>query len=192
MANAFTFQIKGLKELQNKFNKLPSRIKQEVGEELVSGVRIITQDAKRAAPKNLGALGQSIGFAGSGLSYEISVAVKYGHIIEFGSGKRTQIPSELTTYASQFRGMPSGGKWDDFIKQLKIWVKRKGIGASYSVKSRRKNRQTDQEIEQIAILIARSILKNGIKPQPFLFPAFFRQRPIILNNVKNRLNSLSK
>jgi hypothetical protein len=43
----------------------------------------------------------------------------------------------------------------------------------------------------MAYLIARSILKNGIKPQPFLFPAYEQQRGQILKDIETVLKSLS-
>ncbi len=185
MANAFTFQMKGLDKLQQSIKQKSKEFKDELDGELERACQGIVNQAKVNAPKNISTLTQSIGFTGSNLSYLIRVGAKYGHIMEFGSKTFVKVPSELTSYAAQFKGQPSGGDFATLLASIKIWVKRKGIGVTYSVKTRRKKRQTKDELDSIAFLIAMTIAKKGVKPQPFLFPAFFNERPKLLRAAEN-------
>lgn len=107
----------------------------------------------------------------------------YAAFIEFGTkGKYRPIPG---VDPSEFKGIKRGN-WKEFIEQIKAWVKRKGIGATYSVKTRRKNRQTKDEIEGIAYMIARSIYRNGINPKPF----FFKQIGPVKSHIRERLEKI--
>lgn len=191
MANAFTFEVKGLDQLQKKINNLPKELVERIDGELESSCQNVVLAAKANAPKNIAALSQSISFAGSNLGYTIRVGAKYGHIMEFGSKSKVSVPSELTAYASSFKGQPSGGTWSEFLEAMKKWVRRKGIGATYNVAKRRKNRQTKDQLDSIAYLIAMSIAKKGVKPQPFLFPAFFNERPKLIRNVASAIKNIS-
>lgn len=104
MANAFTFEIKGLKELQKKFDRIPKALVEEIDGELESSCQNIVLGAKRLAPKDKGALGQSINFAGAKLSYVIVETVRYGPYQEFGTGNKVSVPAELSGYSPQFKG----------------------------------------------------------------------------------------
>jgi hypothetical protein len=62
------------------------------------------------------------------------------------------------------------------VKALMEWVEKKGIASGKQTKS-------------VAYIIALSILRKGLRPQPFLIPAFEQERPKlklrILNIIKN-------
>lgn len=119
----------------------------------------------------------------SRFSVDVGANKFYAPFIEFGTkGKYRPIPG---VDPSEFKGIKRGN-WKDFIEQIKAWVKRKGIGATYSVKTRRKNRQTKDEIEGIAYMIARSIYRNGINPKPF----FFKQIGPVKSHIRERLDKI--
>jgi hypothetical protein len=57
-----------------------------------------------------------------------------------------------------------------------LWVKRKGIG----------NGKNDKGV---AYVIARSILQKGLRPQPFLIPAYEQEKPKLIQRLKKLLNA---
>jgi len=101
MANAFTFEIKGLKELQKKFERMPKVLYEELDVDLESFVQKVSLKSKQYAPKDKGALVQSINSLGANLNYSIVEIVRYGWYQEFGTGNKVKIPSEVSGYVSQ-------------------------------------------------------------------------------------------
>ncbi len=166
-------KIKGLDKALKDFMKFG-----EEGEKLVSSVTKVTAkeieaNAKIAAPKNLGKLAQSISSVElDKLSYEVVVGVVYGGYVEFGTGRKVQIPSELSDEAAKFRG--NGGSFDEGLKAIKDWCRQKGIE------------------ESAAYPIFISILKNGIEPQPFLYPAYVKGKGTYVKDLKHTLQYLVK
>ena len=63
-----------------------------------------------------------------------------------------------------------GGKFKDMVDALALWVKRKGIGRGKD--------------KSIAYAIAISILRKGLRPQPFLIPSYEAEKPKMINNIK--------
>ena len=78
------------------------------------------------------------------------------------------------------------------IEALTLWVKRKGLAGTYSVKSGRrlggKSTQLSQD-EKLARFLAIKILKNGIRPQPYLIPAYEAEKPKLIERLKKILNA---
>jgi hypothetical protein len=69
--------------------------------------------------------------------------------------------------AAEFRGK-SGGNFDTFVEAIREWCGRKGIDP------------------KLAYIIAVSILRKGLKPQPFLIPSYLegiQQYPKTLQKV---------
>ena len=80
----------------------------------------------------------------------------------------------------------------EFIEALTLWVERKGIVGTYSIKTRKRTGKAaiqNTQNRQAAWAIAISILKNGLRPQPFLLPAFENEQLNFLNNIKTVLNN---
>ena len=78
------------------------------------------------------------------------------------------------------------------IKALTLWVKRKGLAGTYSVKSRRRqggSKLKQSQDEKLARFLAIKILKNGIRPQPFLIPAYEQEKPKLIEKLKKILNA---
>ncbi len=82
------------------------------------------------------------------------------------------------------------------VERLVEWVRRKGLGSghvgnigvagTYSTDSRKRtgNKFTqDQQNRQAAYMIARKIMINGIKAQPFFYPAVQNNRDILEKNL---------
>jgi hypothetical protein len=115
---------------------------------------------------------------------ELISNVYYAPYIEFVTRSKVKVPAELNDYASQFRGKKRGDYYD-FLNAILDWVKRKGIAARYSVKTRKAlNSKADKErLINTAQMIANSILRNGISPRPYFFPPYLRKRKELLSRV---------
>lgn len=137
------------------------------------GQRVVKK-AKELAPTDEGGwLQQSINTESGKLSVTIEANVNYAAYIEFGTRKFaaayvSSLPADWKTFAAQFQG-PGGGTFAEFIKSIMAWVKRKGID------------------EELAYPIALKILREGIKPQPYLYPAIKDETPLLLKDLQNLL-----
>lgn len=135
--------------------------------------------AKQLAPVDEGHLKGSIFQQPGRLSSTVGASVNYAAYLEFGTRQYAAayvggLPAQWQELAQSKKGGTSG-TFEQFVLRLTAWVHRKGITGIFSVKTRKrigtKDIQEKQDM-QAAYLIARKILKNGIKPQPFLYPAF--------------------
>mgnify|MGYP006281460533 FL=1 len=119
------------------------------------------------------------------LLYQVSASEFYAPFIEFGTKSKFNPYPGTEEFAAQYKGAKGSGAIKLF-DAIKAWVIRKKIGATYNIKTRRKVRQTKDEINTITYLIARSIYKYGISPKPF----FFKQIPIVRKNLTTRVNAI--
>lgn len=94
----------------------------------------------------------------------------YSAYVEFGTGTKVKVPIGFESLAAQFRGK-GGGTFDQLLDNIKDWCRRKGID------------------EKLAYIIAVSIIKTGIKPQPYFIPAYLQNVPIY---EKRLLKSLER
>ena len=146
--------------------------------------------ARQFAPVDEGHLKGSIFQQPGKLSNTVGASVDYAAYLEFGTRKYAAaqvatLPQDWQMLAAQYKGKGGGGTFKQFVLRLTEWVHRKGLGTgfagkigvagTYSVKSRKrtggKPLQESQD-RQAAYAIALKILRNGIKAQPFLYPAF--------------------
>lgn len=146
----------------------------------VSAVADLTvADAKRNAPADLGTIRQNIGQVTTVDRNKVTARVfssaPESPFMEFGTGGSVIIPAEMAEIASQFKGA-SGGDFKAFVLALTAWVKRKGINpaGAYQISTHSKiTRGNKKDIDEAtAYAIARSILLKGVKPHPFLYPAY--------------------
>lgn len=196
--NTIEVNIKGFDQLQNRIKAMQSKMAKDIDEVLEVAAIHIATEAKQLAPKDEGQIAGSISADNSRfLEKHISVNAPHASFQEFGTGKYANqyiatLPQDWQTFASSFRGQ-KGGTFAQMILALTEWVHRKNIAGTYSVKTQRrtgnKSRQKQQD-KQIAYAIALKILKNGIRPQPFLYPAFRDAQPQILENVNKVLHGL--
>ena len=126
----------------------------------------VVVEAKQNAPKDTGQLAQSIGkqSENDNLKANIFINADYWGFIEFGTGGYVSVPADLQETAAEFRGYKNGD-FAEFLRNMKEWCKRKGIG------------------EKFAYIICVSILRKGIKPQPFLYPALKRAKDGIVKKL---------
>jgi hypothetical protein len=150
----------------------------------------VQSNAKKYAPVNLGQLRNSIQLKeellDNKLVFTIGSKLSYAPYIEFGTGGKVSIPNGYSEFANQFRGK-TGGTFAQLLKALVEWVKRKGIVATYSVKTGRRQRFGKKEqdrTERAAELIAFKILRDGVKARPFIYPSVNKNLPILLEDIK--------
>ena len=173
---AFLVSLNGMKELQGKLNKLTTALEKDVSNEINATALNIENQAKKLAPINLGQLRNSIALTkDSELTYTVAANASYSAYVEFGTGPQVNVPADFASYAIQFKGK-SGGKFKDMVEALTLWVKRKGIG----------NGKNDKGL---AYVIALSILKKGMRPQPFLIPAYEMEKPKLIKRLNQLLNA---
>lgn len=162
-------RIKGLDKLLkdiDRFDRDSEKIAKQTIEEVVD---MMITDAKAKAPRDLGRLIDSIDkeSKNNGWAMVFFVGEIHGAFQEFGTGGRVQVPSELASIASSFRGYESGD-FSDFLKAIEGWCDRKGIDRN------------------AAYIIAVSILKKGLNPQPYFYPAYLANRDKIISLITQK------
>lgn len=132
----------------------------------------ISADATEKAPKAFGTLRQSINpQKENDYLWSVNVNAEYGAFVEFGTGAKVKVPNELADVAVQYMGM-KGGTFDELMERIKLWCAQKGINVS------------------AAYPIAASILRQGIEPQPYLYPAYKKGQKQYLEDLKHALQQL--
>lgn len=172
---------------------IPKVAAKECFEEYQKFALLAETNAKNRAPVDEGYLRNNIkGQAfvkGDLIVAEVSVNVPYAAYLEFGTRKFAseyvnKLPQDWQTFAAEFKG-GGIGSIEQFVADLVAWVKRKGFAAYTTASGNKSKSKRSQEAEEaMAYVIARNILINGIKPQPYLFPAIQEETPRLLENLK--------
>jgi HK97 gp10 family phage protein len=203
--SGFRLQIKGVDELLNKLDISP--IKKEIKVELKAFGQEVERDAKQLAPVDEGYLKSRIYHKATneagGIVMEVGCTADYAAYVEFGTRKFaasyvSTLPPDWQSYAATFKGSGTGDYFE-FLNAILDWVLRKGIANRYSVKTKKaikiklggkgKKSLSDQDrLQQTAYAIALSIIRNGIKPHPFLYPAFEKNRILLIQRLEAVLN----
>jgi HK97 gp10 family phage protein len=175
----FTFDIGNLSDVLKKLETLDSKVQQGVKDEINASALNIQSGAKRLAPVNFGQLRNSIYLkeqnVEKGVVFTIGAKASYAPYVEFGTGGKVSIPAGFEELASGFKGKKAG-TFKDMVQALTLWVRRKGIGGGKD--------------KSIAYAIAISILKKGMRPQPFLIPAFEAEKPKLIKNILNVMKNV--
>ena len=179
-----------LKRLQTAKKTVQAEVSGEIGDAAMK----FRDDAARAAVANggdRGTLAKSISAQQNNLfNWTVAVGATYGAFVEFGTKGKARVPAGFEDVAARFKGFKgNGGKLYDAIYQ---WVKRKGLTATYSVKTKRrtKSKGEDKRTEQIAFLIARSIYRYGITPKPFFYMQVTPVRNQLFERIKAIMNGI--
>jgi HK97 gp10 family phage protein len=183
----------GLDSLKAKIDKASNETKTLVDAELQAAAMNFVGLAKKDLASqggDRGTLLRSISYSKKAdLVYEVSANTFYAPFIEFGTKSKFNPYPGTEEFASQYKGVKGSGALT-LIEAITGWVKRKRIGATYNIKTRRKVRQSKDEINRIAFLIARSIYKNGISPKPFFFKQITPVRNDLVQNVTRVLDGI--
>jgi len=195
----FKIEIKGLAELQQRLSK--PEVDAKINKVLSKFGNDVRTEAIRRAPVNEGRLRQSIFYQAGQLQVTIGANVDYAAYVEFGTRKFAAayvatLPASWQVFARNYKG-PAGGTFDQLVMRIYEWVRKKGIRANpkqgvqednFSAgrlkqprKAKKQNKESEQQ--QLAYAIALKILRDGIKPQPFLFPAY----NAVISKLENKI-----
>ena len=183
MAN-FTIDITGTNAVLKRLNQLDTQLKKDIKNEVNASALKIQSDAKKLAPVNLGTLRNSIYLVeqskdNNSYLFGVGASVSYAPYIEFGTGGKVSIPNGFEDYAIQFKNK-KGGTFKEMVLALTEWVQKKGIASSGKGKNSSKS---------VAYMIALSILRKGLRPQPFLIPAFQNERKRLVANIEKLIKN---
>jgi HK97 gp10 family phage protein len=177
--SSFTFDIGNLSEVIKKLNTLDNKVQKEVKDEIAASALNIQNGAKKLAPVNFGQLRNSIYLKEqkieNGIVFTVGSSASYAPYVEFGTGGKVSIPNGFEDLANSFKGRKSG-TFKDMVDALTLWVKSKGIGGGKD--------------KSVAYAIALSILRKGLRPQPFLIPSFETEKPKLIKNILNVLKNV--
>lgn len=167
-----TINLKGVEKLLKEVRRREALIWPTVMEVVNEYVDRMIADAKANAPEDLGDTKGSIGKENDGnMKVIFFVGSAHGAIQEFGTLGYMDVPPELEEEAQKFKGY-KGGDFEEFLDAIKAWCQRKGID------------------ENAAYPIAVNILRNGLKPQPFFYPAYRKYKESMLEEIDKRLQKL--
>lgn len=188
--NLIKLAVIGIDSLSNRLAGVSRELKEEVQAEVRGAAMEYVALAKRdcvSSGGNTGTLARSISYKKeTPYSYLVSANTFYAPYVEFGTKRKFKPYPGTEEFAAQYKGLPKRGDWIDMLMSIYKWVQRKGIGATYSVKTRKKVRQTKDQKLQIAFAITMSILRNGIEAKPF----FYKQIPIVRESLNKRIKAL--
>jgi HK97 gp10 family phage protein len=147
-------KVTGVKELVLSYKKAGKDIEKQCAYIVSANALQGRNEAVRNAPIAFGKLRQSIGIEVSYDKLEQSVVANadYAPYIEFGTGGKVSVPSEWSQLANNFRGQNFSN--DDILQRLREWCRLKGINEKY------------------AYPIMVTIFREGMRPQPFMYPAW--------------------
>jgi len=179
--DGFTFDITGISDVLKSLHTLEAKVQQDVKDEINASALNIQSKAKRLAPVNLGKLRNSIYIneksVKGGYVFTIGSNASYAAYVEFGTGGEVKIPNGFEKLAGSFKGKKSG-KFEDMVEALMQWGIRKGYI------------QSGKGARQHAFFMALKILKNGLRPRPFLIPSFESEKPKLINNILNVIKNV--
>lgn len=185
----FSLELDGLKAVMQQLKTLENVTKKDIKDEFNKVGLEIVNDAKRLAPVDEGALRNSISHKLNGYELEITASAVYAAYVEFGTRKYaasyvSKLPPDWRTYAAKFKGRTGGGT-DKLLRNIIEWVKRKGIGGATTKSGKiSKSKSSIEAMNNTAYIIALRILQNGIKPQPYLYPAVTNNVPKLVPRLK--------
>ena len=195
MAGIF-FNVTEFDEAIIKLESLTQKLKNQIIDETNASALKIQSEAKKNAPANFGTLRGSIHLKEEGgidkNVYIVGSDLSYAPYVEFGTGGKVNTQG-YNEFANTFRGK-TGGTFQDMLKALVLWVKRKGITGTYSIKTQRRTgsrKVQSKENDSAAYAIALSILRKGLRPQPYLIPAYETEVSLLKDRIKNIVNAQS-
>jgi hypothetical protein len=182
----FSMNLVGGKAVRKMFALAAVKIGPELSKEMNASALNIQKAAKRMAPANFGKLRQSIKHnIGEPLMKSVYSDINYAPYVEFGTKSKVNIPPGWESYAAQFKGKGKGDYYD-FLQAILKWVERKKLAQiTNSYTGRKFTKKSD--VLFLAQFIAYRIIKYGIKPQPFLIPAYLDERPKLIKRIQNLL-----
>lgn len=166
--------IKGLSKVLSKLKKFGKEA-DVVIDQTTEGIAMeIMVHARQLAPNDTGGLSGSIYQQKEGKAkYKIATPKEYAAYMEFGTGSKVKIPSEMKAEAAKFRGK-SQGSFEEGVKAMEDWLRRNG--------------GDPKDAKWVLI----KIIQRGLTAKPFLYPAFVKGRKKYLMDLKQELKRLTK
>ena len=196
MPGGFSVKLEGFDEVMRQLDN--KGIAEDISQVLTIWGRKVAETAQQNAPVDEGYLRAHIG---SEMIDQLTVSVfcncNYAAYLEFGTRKFaasyvSSLPQEWKIFAATFKG-PGGGSFNEMVMRITEWVKRKGFAAQLtSGGNASKSKSSVAAQEQAAYQIALSIIRNGIRPQPFLYPAFNENRAQLIKDLRDLLTQPRK
>ena len=138
MAGIF-FNVTQFDETLVKLENLTQKLKNDIIDETNASALKIQSEAKKNAPANFGTLRGSIHLKESGgidkKVFIVGSDLLYAPYVEFGTGGKVDTQG-YNEFANTFKGK-TNGTFDEMIKALVLWVKRKGLVGTYSIKHKK-------------------------------------------------------
>jgi len=100
-------------------------------------------------------------------------SAEYAGYVEFGTGRKVRVPPEFADIAAKIRSR-KGKKFKEGLQAIKDWCKRLGIE------------------ESAAYPIFISILRTGVRPRPFMYPAYRMGQRFIKKEAEKQIKKLTK
>jgi hypothetical protein len=175
-----TFRLDGVQDAINRLAKVGGQVAEDVEDELAAGANDIIISAERNLQRQ--DLFVSGNLAGSRyakqiapLRFEVGFNAFHAPFIEFGTRGKVQIPPAMQEIAAKIktRRREKEGKFKDMVLAILEWGGKKGLWDANDKKSKGR-----------AFMMARSIYRNGIASQPFLYPAYVENRSKIIERIK--------
>lgn len=169
----------------------------------------IVNDAKENLRANGTSVNGSSGLLGTiyakpvtaDLRVVIEASAFYASFVEFGTRKFAadqiaKLPKEWKDIAAQTKGK-TRGNFEDMVKSIAQWLSDRGKGADtavvgrFSTKTRKRlgsKKTQEEENLRAAYPIALKILRDGVKAQPYFYPAVTKN----INNFRKELDKVFK
>ncbi len=171
MAKSIESQLKKLfNELNDDRKKIESDLDKIVQSNAFEGNKI----AKQKAPKAFGKLAQSIGIEKKKLNAKVIANADYAPYVEFGTGGKVDVPAEWKKMALELRKTARAGGFAKALESIKTWCRLKGID------------------EGLAYPILITILEDGQRPQPFMYPAWKKTKLQFEIDIRQYVSSQSR
>lgn len=186
-SRAFNIQLVGLSDVQGRLAHLSDAIGLQVLDELEAAAFEMEAkaDARLVSNKtnDQGVLRASLQVIRNQAQSRVEFAATAFHapFIEFGTKTLVHVPPEWAEYAAQFKGLKRGNV-DQFRENILDWMKRKGIQPKYP----------GQTMEEAADAIVDHILRFGLSPHPFMYPAYVEVRDTLLNRITRIINEATR
>jgi hypothetical protein len=166
----------GFPKLEQKLRTMPSSVRKEVNMEFRAWADDVARDAKanlQSKTSNTGKLAGSINPEYGDNYSAVTVSANYAAYVEFGTRKFASqyvgsLPNNWKQMANAAKG-PGGGNFDQFLQSITQWMKDRGID------------------EKLRFPIMRKILRDGVRPQPYLYPAVIKNTIALRKRLKKIL-----
>lgn len=171
-----TASIQGEKALVKKFQSFGSFGEQILDDVTARNADDVEDEAKALASKKAVDLGDVVqGIRAekvSDMNYTVTSYAFHSAYVEFGTGPQVSVPVEFNAIASKVRSRNTKGTFQKGLDNIRGWCKRHGIE------------------ENAAFPIFMAILRRGLMPRPFMYPAFIKARYQYPKDVKKALKAL--